>query len=226
MTISKVSRSEKTPIDIVACNLDRLEKGLTLFDSRIPTVLGDQIDILATDKNGRLVMMLIFTKPIPGQYALQQMLKIYYRWNFISDFRHDFLSEARHREINLAPKPPRVMLLFPKVPPRVWSYLKWLKDRGIRTSVFLFDDLAAGNGAGPAWRKADWPREAKPLSRAMLHRLNLDNVYMVRQEKLIWQELSRLNATLRGYDKEKTLARVRERLFGEGKEKNNDKSKN
>jgi hypothetical protein len=220
MTVTERKPQKSDLIDIVSCNLDRLEPGLTLFDSRLPTVLGHQIDILATDKNRQLTMILVFADKIPPGHSAREALWIYGRWNFICDFRDDFFAEARQREIELAPKPPRIMLLLPEVSPKLWPYLRWFRDSYIRTSVFLLEEPASTNGVKPTWRKADWP-ETKPLSRANLHRLNLDNAAMANEQRIIWKAMVGQERVLAGYDKDRSLAAARQRLLENRKGESN-----
>lgn len=209
---------EKDLTDIVACNLERLEPGLTVFDTRVPTVLGHEIDILALDKIKRLTLVAIWPKKVPGRQVVKEILALFYRWNFISDFKEDLWAAADEREVTLALRPPRIILLTPELPPTAWPYLNWMRECHIKISVFSLDEPAPANGKEPDWQKVEWPEKIKPLSRALLHKFNLDNVKIVNEQRIVWEALIAQDPLLNGYSKDRRLAAARKEMFGKGKE--------
>lgn len=191
-------------------NLDKIEKGLKLFDTRIPTILGEEIDAVGVDEFERLVIV-VCSRQKPAQFVAKEALRIFYMWNFTCDFKDDFFAEAEEQAgVTPVKVPPRIVVLTDEPPsPSFWTYLKHFKDCYIDIDIYRQSEAGANGGKEWFWLKVDWPDKIAPISRAALHRLNNNNAKMAIEHQKLWEQLSGGNPGLRGYDRHRQLEQAK-----------------
>lgn len=195
-------------------NLDKIEKGLKLFDTGIPTLLSEEIDAVGVDEFERLVIVVCSRHRQP-QFVAKEVLRIFYMWNYACDFKDDFFAEAQE-QAGVAPVkvPPRIVVLTDEAPsPSFWAYLKHFKDCFIDIDVYRQNEAGTNGGKERFWLKMDWPDKFKPISRAALHRMNDQNAKMALESLKLWEQLSSINPGLRGYDRDRQIEEAKKLGF-------------
>lgn len=186
--------------------LDKIEKGLNLFDTGIPTLLGEEINAVGIDDLNRLAIVVAVVQG-PKQKIIKEVLRVFYLWNFTCDFSEDFFAEAKEQTgSEPAQVPPRIVVATDKQPTAAfWSYMKNIKDSYIDVDIYRKSEAPANGGNELFWLKVDWPEDIKPLSRAALHRFNKENSERAIENKYLWDQLAGGSPNMRGYDKKRTL---------------------
>ena len=209
MSMEATGLEKEELIDLLESDLDQIEPGLKFFDKHLPSVLGEEIDILALDKNDRLALLIIETRKLSAQMAAATALHLYYLWNFVCDFRADFRAEAlEQKQIELAHKPPRLILVAREMTPLQWSYLKLMKDMYIRISIYTYARRSVDGVENIHFSKTAWPKETKHLTRAKKYKFDLAYFRHMENHEKSWKQIVTMEPTMAGYDKEKRLRKL------------------
>ena len=196
----KQKQEKSKLINLVKENLTAVEAGLKLFDACIPTVLGETIDIVALDKHKRLVMLALAAHKVPAPHAEKFALKTFYCWNFICDFRDDFFAEAQEKQIKLALKPPRLLVLVPEASKKLAAYLKHFQDCYIDTELYSYTLTDSQLKV-----KKEELAAAPKLKKSELNHFNVQFRRMALKQLTTWENWLGDNPLLRGYDKERSI---------------------
>lgn len=100
----------ETLIESLSYSLSSVEYGLQFVDSGIFVINGAIIDILAVDKDRRLVLMCTSNRPANNQ----MLVKAVVAWEWVGDYRADFAYGIRTAAgLEIDNVPPRLLLLAP-----------------------------------------------------------------------------------------------------------------
>src|SRR3989304_6335038 len=102
--------------EILARNPELLEKGLKLIDTDIEISAGDQADMLAVDKEKRLVVMAFSAEPqsLRTNKGIHLLKEAFHNWNWLMYFK-DALFEGSKKKTGIKPAvvPPRLAVIAP-----------------------------------------------------------------------------------------------------------------
>ena len=165
--------------EIVARNPELLEKGLKLIDTDIELFAGDRADMLAVDKERRLVVLAFSAEPQTlhakkGALLLKEAL---HAWNWLMYFKDSLLEETKKRTgIKLKWVPPRLAVVAPSFTKGLVDLAKMTVRSNIDLSLYTYAKVPGGND--PSFQeislKSNLPPAPLPESIGSFHAQKID----------------------------------------------------
>jgi len=177
MSIETISvKSARELEQIVAGDINAIEKGLTVIGSQIPINASTKLDILCHDENGTLVIFQLSTQE--DDAMLFEALKAL---SYLDTVKHMMKFHYSNFKINDA-ETPRLVLLAPSFSKNLltimshltglridlyeWEYLKFGDQKGLRTKPISLAPLTGKAQERKSWKEqpAEKPAPTEPLT--------------------------------------------------------------